>query len=108
MVKVVLGSAGEGEHHHEEDYWEVVSVDKLDMQKKIVKRRMRKPEYSQIDLNYGENRNQTGHASTVKEFLARELSHKELKSMFKIARDIPRKNHYQHMHTKPVQKTPVS
>lgn len=44
VVRVVLGSTGEGDHNHEEIYWEANSPGKLEADKKIIKRRMRQQE----------------------------------------------------------------
>ena len=50
VVKVVLGRTGEGDHEHEEDYWEPQTPGKLEDQKKLIKRRLRRAEQGQLDI----------------------------------------------------------
>ena len=123
VVKIVPGSTGNCEHNHDE-YWDPVSPLKLrsaDLEngqhlsllneKKVVQRKLRKPD-NQILGNTGGKRGNSKNASVG--FNIREHSYQhfqdqyievfsitELRQLLKVNREVLRKNHYQHMHARP-------
>ena len=125
VIKVVPGSTGNCEHNHDE-YWEPVSPLKLRQtdleengaqhlllnEKKVVQRKLRRPDNHQMLSNTGGKRGNSKNASVG--FNMREHSYQhfqdqymevfsitELRQLLKVNREVLRKNHYQHMHSRP-------
>ncbi len=81
VVKVVPGSVGNVEHVHE-DYWEPCEPGSIKVLQKVIRRRMRKAELTQVATSKQVNR-----VSTAGDVLDREINSFDLKQMFKVTRE---------------------
>jgi len=96
VVKVVAGSSGNVEHIHE-DYWEPISPGKLTTLRKPIKRVMKKVMLTPVASHHnGFSRVST--AGQGGDVLEREINSFDMKHMFKVTREVMRKNMYKHMH----------